>query len=234
MTDTSLITDGAAPAAPATDATPVADTNATAAAADATNPDAASASTDANKPAEGDAKPAEGDAKPDDSTKDDDAAKAPEKVVPEKYEDFTLPEGVAPNPETITQFTTLAKELELSQEQAQKLADIGAGIVKSNTEAQANVLREAVNGWREQSATDKEFGGDKFTENLAVAKTALDTFGTPELKDLLVKSGLGNHPEILRAFYRAGKSISEDKVIPGGFGSTSTKSPADRLYGSPS
>jgi len=28
-------------------------------------------------------------------------------------------------------------------------------------------------------------------------------------------TGLGNHPEVIRAFYKAGKAISEDRFIPG-------------------
>ena len=40
-------------------------------------------------------------------------------------------------------------------------------------------------------------------------------FGTPELRDVLNMTGLGNHPEIIRAFYRAGKAISEDAFVSG-------------------
>ena len=62
---------------------------------------------------------------------------------------------------------------------------------------------------------DKEIGGEKFTENLALARKALESFGTPELQDVLNMTGLGNHPEVIRAFYKAGKAISEDRFIPG-------------------
>jgi hypothetical protein len=78
--------------------------------------------------------------------------------------------------------------------------------------------------WETASKSDKEFGGDKFDANLAVAKKALDAFGTPELRALLGPydpknnpkgTGLGNHPEIIRAFLKAGKAISEDKFVSG-------------------
>ena len=45
------------------------------------------------------------------------------------------------------------------------------------------------------------------------AKSALDTFGNDALKSLLVETGFGNHPEIIRFMYRAGKAISEDSYI---------------------
>ena len=77
--------------------------------------------------------------------------------------------------------------------------------------------------------TDAEIGGDKLPENLAVARKALETFGTPELKALLNESGLGNHPEVIRFFYRSGKAISEDRVIRGGAAGQPTD-PAKRMF----
>jgi hypothetical protein len=38
-------------------------------------------------------------------------------------------------------------------------------------------------------------------------------------------TGLGNHPEVLRVFVRAGKAISQDSVIPG----KEAPAPDDRL-----
>jgi len=48
-----------------------------------------------------------------------------------------------------------------------------------------------------------------------VARKALETFGTPELRDVLNMTGMGNHPEVIRAFYKAGKAISEDRFVQG-------------------
>ena len=46
-------------------------------------------------------------------------------------------------------------------------------------------------------------------------RKALDAFGTPELKDVLNATGFGNHPEVIKAFYKAGKAISADGFVPG-------------------
>jgi hypothetical protein len=68
-------------------------------------------------------------------------------------------------------------------------------------------------------------------ENLAAAKMALDTFGTPELRTLLIETGLGDHPEMIRAFVRAGKAISEDTLAMGGKKPAGAgKSTAEILY----
>lgn len=133
---------------------------------------------------------------------------APE--VPETYE-FEMPEGVELDATAAEQFTAIAKDLKLTQEQAQKLAEVAAGIQQRGKEAHAN----AVVTWTEATKADKEVGGEKLQENLAVARKALDRFGTPELRDVLNASGFGNHPEFVRAFYRAGKLLSEDTVHQG-------------------
>jgi hypothetical protein len=137
-------------------------------------------------------------------------AQAVEPQIPESYE-FQMPEGVEIDQDAVQEFSGLAKELKLDQANAQKVADIAVKMMAKQTEQHQNL----VTSWTEQTKADKEFGGDRLNENLAVAKKALDTFGTPELRDVLNMTGLGNHPEVIRAFYRAGKAISEDRFISG-------------------
>jgi hypothetical protein len=56
--------------------------------------------------------------------------------------------------------------------------------------------------------------------------------GNYDPKDNPMGTGLGNHPEFIRAFFNIGKSISEDSVVTGGSGkTTASSSPADVLYG---
>ena len=133
-------------------------------------------------------------------------AKAPadaKPVVPEKYE-FKAPDGREFDGETIAAYSEVARELGLSQDAAQKLLD--------RMGPQIQAVR---NEWTKSATSDKEFGGPALAENLSVAKKALDAFGTPELRDLLNTSGLGNHPEVIRLFFRAGKAISEDRFVGG-------------------
>lgn len=144
--------------------------------------------------------------------------------APEKYE-FTAPEGKAYDPEVIGQFSEVAKELNLPQDAAQKILDKVAPVI---AERQVQAIEAARNAWAVTSKADKEFGGDSLSENLAVAKKALDSFGSDELRTLLNQSGLGNHPEVIRFMYRAGKAISEDVFVGGGQGGkTAPKSNSD-------
>lgn len=164
----------------------------------------------------------EGDAKPE----GDKAHEAAQPKAPEKYE-FKAQDGVTYDDQVLSNFAEVAKELDLSQDAAQKILDKVAPVMQAR---QIEAIEAAKTQWAESAKTDKEFGGDKLPENLAVAKKALDTFGTPELRTLLNESGLGNHPEIIRAFYRAGKAISEDSFVAGGKGVSQPQSTAQRMY----
>ena len=137
--------------------------------------------------------------------------KAPEATAPESYE-FAMPEGVQLDKTAADEFTTIAKELKLDQATAQKVADVGAKMAQRQAEAHTKL----VESWTEAVKSDKELGGDKLAENLGVARKALDAFGTPELRDVLNATGFGNHPEVIKAFYKIGKAISEDRFVTGG------------------
>lgn len=153
---------------------------------------------------------------------DDTTATKPE--VPESY-DLQMPEGVELDKAAADEFTAIAKELKLDQTAAQKLADIGAKMAQRQVDAHAKLVET----WTEQVKADKEIGGDKLEENLGIARKALDTFGTPELRDVLNASGLGNHPEMIKAFLKAGKAISEDRFVAGAPKGNDTD-PAKKLF----
>ena len=97
------------------------------------------------------------------------------------------------------------------EQAAKKLADLAASRARAQHEAHAALIES----WAESVKTDKEIGGEKLAENLAVAKRAVDTFGSPALKELLTPTGLGNPPEVVKAFFKAGKAISEDGFVRG-------------------
>lgn len=164
-------------------------------------------------------------AKADDSGKTEGDTKQPA-GAPEKYE-FQTPEGATIDAKVLDQFSEVAKELNLPQESAQKILDKVGPVMAAR---QAEVVQAARTQWLTDSKADAEFGGAKLEENLAIAMKAREAFGTPELTALLNQSGLGDHPEIIRAFYRAGKAISEDRMVGGGEGTKEPLSTAQRMY----
>ncbi|HIF6607538.1 peptidase [Serratia sp. TKO39] len=152
------------------------------------------------------------------------AEKEKKPAAPEKYE-FTPPEGQELDANALAVFEPIAKELGLSQEQAQKLVDIYPQIQQQQAEAWSKQVAD----WGEQVKADKEIGGDKFNASVGAAQRALDQFGNPELREYLNASGLGNHPALVRFCAKVGKAMAEDTfVVPNQGGQ---RSAADILYG---
>ena len=138
-------------------------------------------------------------------------SEAPE-GAPDKYE-FNAKVADAPDeldPEVLTAFGEVAKDLNLSQDAAQKVLDKVAPVIQAR---QAQEVEQVRIEWANEAKADQEFGGESLTANLEIAKTSLNAFGTDALKSLLQESGLGNHPEVIRFMYRAGKAISEDSYV---------------------
>jgi len=135
--------------------------------------------------------------------------------APEEYTDFSIPDGMELDPDALKSFTPIARELNLTQAQAQQLVDVYAAQLTALQSAQAEAVAEVRKGWVEGIKTDTEIGGSALAENVGLAVKALDRFGTPELRKALEESGLGDHPEMVRVFYRIGKAIAEDTIDGG-------------------
>lgn len=214
--------DGGAAPAPSEPASPAADVPEPAADQAKPEGDKKQPGTEGDKPQED--KPADGEKpadKPDDKEQKQEGA-------PEKYE-FTAGEGVELDTEALKDFEPVARELNLTNEQAQKLVDAYPKILAGVQQRQAEAWQKQTEGWAETVKADKEIGGDKLTANLSAAQRALDQFGTPELKEYLNATGLGNHPDLVKTFVKIGKAMSEDGMVTGK--ESGQRSAAEVLYG---
>jgi hypothetical protein len=170
--------------------------------------------------------------------------KPAQSTAPDKYE-FKAPQGITFDADTLGAFSEVAKELGLSQDAAQKVLDkMGPKLAaQSSTELNAT-MQKVTTEWTTAVKSDQEYGGEKLTENLAVAKRAVERYASPQLRALLNPydpqknpkgMGLGNHPEVVRLFFKVGKAISEDGVVQGGRQPSAGENDlATRLYGKPS
>lgn len=157
-----------------------------------------------------------------DATKTTDASKTDAKgAVPEAYE-FKVAEGVALDDAAVGIVTPVLKELGVTQEGAQKLADAFIAIQTKQLEGQATQ-------WLEASVADKEFGGKDFDANTKLAQATLAKFSTPEFKQFLEATGLGNHPEMLRTFVRIAKATAQDTHVSADSGGIE-KTPGEVLF----
>ncbi len=146
--------------------------------------------------------------------------------APDKYE-FKAPEGKAYDSNLLAALEAGARDANMPQDAAQKLLDQMSPKLEERQAEQVVAIRKE---WFEASKSDKEFGGDKLEANLGIAKKALDTFGSPELNKLLVSTGLGNHPEMIRLMFKAGKALSEDSFVAGSAPSVSPSKATAVLY----
>ncbi|MGM8437180.1 peptidase [Enterobacter hormaechei subsp. xiangfangensis] len=215
--------DGGAAPAPSEPSAPAADAPAPAADPAKSEGDKPQPGTEGDKPQ--DDKPADGDKpadKPDDKEQKQEGA-------PEKYE-FKPAEGQELDAAALEQFEPIARELNLTNEQAQKMVDLyGTKIMPMVQKQQAEAWQKQTEGWAETVKADKEIGGDKLTANLSAAQRALDQFGTPALKEYLNATGLGNHPDLVKTFVKIGKAMSEDGMVDGS--NQGQRSAAEVLYG---
>lgn len=214
--------DGGAAPASSEPAAPAADAQAPAADPAKPEGDKPQPGTEGDKPQED--KPADSEKpadKPDDKEQKQDGA-------PEKYE-FTAGEGVELDTEALKDFEPVARELNLTNEQAQKLVDAYPKILAGVQQRQAEAWQAQTEQWAADVKADKEIGGDKLTANLSAAQRALDLFGTPELKEYLNTTGLGNHPDLVKTFVKIGKAMSEDGMVDGS--NQGQRSAAEVLYG---
>lgn len=204
MTTESLLTAGSenTDAAPTTtaDTTTATDPSATGEASATTAPDATKAA-DGTKAA----------GEPGSTAKVDEGA-------PEKYADFKAPEGTeALAPELVTEVSALAKELNLSQDKAQKVIDTATKLAAKGVEAQTAAITSVRADWVSQVKADKEItAGPGLDANLATAKAAMLATTNPQFQMLMARSGLGDHPDVIRHFLKIAPAFAEDKHVPGG------------------
>lgn len=152
------------------------------------------------------------------------------KVVPETYE-FKAPDGVTFDAEVIGELSGIAKEAGLTQEQASKFADLGVKLTQKLQTQQVEALVKMDQEWIAETTADAEIGGTKLEESRALSKKAIDEIGTPKLAELLEKSRLGNHPEVIRILAKVGRMVSQDnKLVTGMAPTKSFATTAQRMY----
>lgn len=141
--------------------------------------------------------------------------------APEKYEAFKLPDGVKLNDATVADLQATAKDLGLTQDQAQKLVDRELKVRGDVTAAAQAEFKSTIGKWADEARADKDIGGDKLPATLASAKRGLEAVAAnaklPDLKPMLDATGFGNHPTVIKLFqYVDSLTANDGKFVPGG------------------
>lgn len=171
------------------------------------------------------------DKKPDTSL----AAKTEDKAssgAPEKYEPFKAPEGYELDEKFAEEAGVAFKELNLSQEQAQKLVDLYSAKVTEAAEAPYKHYEETRNAWRKDVINDRELGNGKDdlkTEVKATIGRAIDSLPQNIAKDFreaMTLTGAGDNPAFIKAIYSLAARVGEGTAVKvGGPASTGQSKP---------
>lgn len=175
------------------------------------------------------------------------AAKAAEVPEDGAYE-FEVPEGVEVTDEVKTYWSEKFKDMGLTRGQAQTIIAAQAERVMAEQKAYEDFISTQQKEHKATAEADKDIGGDKWNETVKLANAGLRALrggpkagknpdgsereGKPEgaLESLILTSGNGNNPEILRELRRIGTAYANDK-FEDGQNSTETVSPEKKWYG---
>ena len=143
--------------------------------------------------------------------------------APEKYEDFKVPEGFNFNEEALGEYKDLAKELDLSQENAQKLVDYQIKLMQKQQATIDEYAKKEAETWKAE--TQKAFSKEEIADAVRGFKSA-----PQDVQNMLAACGFDNHKSFVEFFMHVGKSIKEDKFEEGKPGGVVEKSAASVLY----
>ena len=163
--------------------------------------------------------------------------------APENYDfkGIELPEGIKFDENLATKFDPIAKELNLSQEGANKLVNMliehQQGQLQNANEQIAEYERQKqeaqVIEYSKMLNSDKEIGTDDETRNayIDIADRGYKAFASKELQKTIESQGLNYHPAFIKFFHRLGKLCGEDKITKTATPVQQKQTPAEILYG---
>lgn len=143
-----------------------------------------------------------------------------------------LPKDAVIDESAIERISSYAKEKGLTKDQAQELVQFENEAVKRFADSQKQAYEQQKESWKAKAIEDKEIGGEKFVENVALSNRVIKRFASEALIQELDKTGLGNYPELVRVFARIGKAMGEDRMVMSGSKAPSPKSMEEVFYGS--
>jgi hypothetical protein len=135
----------------------------------------------------------------------------------DKYE-IELPEGLPDeiasqfNDEKLSSFKQEAHKLGLNAEQVKRLVAWQAGNMSKQLESYKGIIDQSME--QGESALRQEWGR-AYDQNLGFARKAFVEYGGDALAAKMESSGLGNDPDVLKAFANIAKTTMADKDLAG-------------------
>ena len=135
-------------------------------------------------------------------------------------------------------FSPIAQKLNLSQESIEMLLEIALEMSRKQKalyEQDAKVkLDNDILNYTKLFNEDNELpslNSVQVREYMEIANSAYSDFASPKLKEILEKTGLVYHPELIKMFHKIGELSREDNISHYGKPSIEELTPAQILYG---
>lgn len=125
--------------------------------------------------------------------------------------ELKLPEGFEADKAALEGFTKTAGELGLDSAKAQKLFDQYVAIEKARVDASEKAFADQEAKWAAALQADPDIGGEKLQKTVAEVHAALKWLG-PGVGQLIKAAGLGNNPDVVKAFVKLGRGLADDSI----------------------
>jgi hypothetical protein len=145
--------------------------------------------------------------------------------APEKYADFTVPDGWEMDQEVRAEAEKLFRDFNLPQSAAQALVDFYAAKSIQAQNAPVEFYAEMRQGWRESAMSHPELqgklgaGGEVLTTISrgldAIASATGDRQLIADFKEAMDMTGAGDHPAFIRVMYSLAKRATESGHVRG-------------------
>lgn len=159
----------------------------------------------------------------------------PAAKAPDTYTDFKVPDGLTLDKAVVEAATPLFKELNLNQDQAQKLVDFYTTQTKEAMEAPHKAYQELSKTWQDET---KAFYGSKLPEVRATISRVLQQL-PPEINKQfradMDLTGAGNKLSFVQTIEFLAKARAEGRPVTGGPApvinpNAAPKTPAQAMY----
>ena len=152
-----------------------------------------------------------------------------EKIAEILGDKFTIPEAAQAD---FDKFLTSSK---LTEESLTQLTGLQEKFLATARQSWEDAIEA---DWQKRTETDlaamkahPELGGDKYETSLANARTVLEDYGTPALKEFLDMSGGSNSPVVLEFLNKLFSTLPQEaKPAPTGSPTGEKRSLADRMF----
>jgi hypothetical protein len=149
--------------------------------------------------------------------------------APAEYSTFAVPDGYELDTNVATEAGKIFKEMNLTQDQAQKLVDFYTAKTTESANQPYQVWNEMQEKWVKEVKNDPQMG-PRLNEVKTTISRAIDGLGDPKLaqefRAAMDYTGAGNNPAFIKAFWKLSQKVTE-----GGHVSGSGPSPAAQPNG---